>query len=583
MPHTKLGLTLVAALAAAATLLLLPSSAAGATHARPALSPLPSDGLSLALRRGRIGEALYALERARALFDRAAVATRYGTVARPDPRSGTMVLRDLVLRFDELSAADQRVARSLLARPTVGLVGRPDDDLDPSEHHYSPDALANYFYLCPAAYCVNWVEASSDAVALTDDNANGLADYVEDVVTTMNEVWQAEIVQMGYRPPKLDVNSPDPNHLNVDGRLDVYLTDLGADGGLFGYCTTDDPNAFDNNYPGYDASAYCVLDNDYAVSQYGDQSGLFGLQATAAHEFFHAVQFAYNFWQDRWLLEGAAAWMEGQVYGDLDSAFPYIGISPVLYPDVPLDLSDLSSSDLSLFKYGTWTFFQYLSETGGPQLIREIFEAGDGIPGARALYAVFAIDEAVLAASGGQADFRSVFADYGVANIAPELFYDEGGNWIVFDNGGNPAQAEVPLPGAVSLTRGHPSVGPRGVLTDHLTNAYRVFRPGIGVKPSAKLRFTLNLPPGPAGPEASLVSISRSGKLTWRAVRLNAQGDAVVQIPFGRTRIIILVLTNASTRFADCERFAGSVWVTCGGTPLDDNRSYVYTARLVGG
>jgi hypothetical protein len=582
MPHTKLGLTLVAALAAAATLLLLPTGAAGATHARPALSPLPSDGLSLALRRGRIGEALYALERARALFDRASVAARYGVVAKPDPRSATMVLRDLVVRFDDLSPSNRRAARALLARPTAGPAARPDDSLDPGEHHYSPDALANYFYLCPAAYCVNWVESSSDAVDVTDGDTNGLPDYVDDVVAAMNDVWQTEIVQMGYRPPKLDINSPDPNHLNVDGRLDVYLTDLGADGGLFGYCTTDDPNAFDDSYPGYDASAYCVLDNDYAVSQYGDQSGLFGLQATAAHEFFHAVQFAYNFWQDRWLLEGAAVWMEGQVYDDLDSAFPYIGISPVLYPDVPLDLSDMTASDLSLFKYGTWTFFQYLSEIGGPEVIREIFEAGDGIPGARALYAVFAIDEAIRNSSGGRADFGSVFADYGVANIAPELFYEEGADWIVFDNGGNPVPAGVPLPGAVTLTRGHPSVGPRGVLTDHLTNAYRVFRPGIGVKQSAKLRVTLNLPPGVSGPEASLVSISRTGRLTWRAVRLNAQGDAVVSVPFGRTRVVILVLTNASTRFADCERFSGAVWVTCGGTPIDDNRSYVYSARAVG-
>jgi hypothetical protein len=37
------------------------------------------------------------------------------------------------------------------------------------------------------------------------------------------------------------------------------------------------------------------------------------LKVTAAHEFFHAVQFAYDIGEDGWLMESTATWMEEHV------------------------------------------------------------------------------------------------------------------------------------------------------------------------------------------------------------------------------------------------------------------------------
>jgi hypothetical protein len=68
----------------------------------PAFAPAERDALTRALERGRIDPATYALERARALFDLSAVRSRYGDVRRADPREATLILRDLVLRLDEL-------------------------------------------------------------------------------------------------------------------------------------------------------------------------------------------------------------------------------------------------------------------------------------------------------------------------------------------------------------------------------------------------------------------------------------------------------------------------------------------------
>ena len=46
---------------------------------------------------------------------------------------------------------------------------------------------------------------------------------------------------------------------------------------------------------GWAASGYCVLDDDYARSEFGPtNTPRENLQVTAAHEFFHAVQFAYD-------------------------------------------------------------------------------------------------------------------------------------------------------------------------------------------------------------------------------------------------------------------------------------------------
>src|SRR5512144_1518815 len=100
-----------AALVVLAATCMASASATAATHVRkppPALTmPRHPDGLSRALASGRLTPAREALLRAEALFHRARVAARYGSVARPGPHDATLILRDLVARAGALSAADQ--------------------------------------------------------------------------------------------------------------------------------------------------------------------------------------------------------------------------------------------------------------------------------------------------------------------------------------------------------------------------------------------------------------------------------------------------------------------------------------------
>ena len=137
------------------------------------------------------------------------------------------------------------------------------------------------------------------------------------------------------------------------------------------------------------------------------------------------------------------------------------------------------------------------------------------------------------------------------------------------------------MPTRVAITARKPALGAKTAQLDHLTTTYAVLEPGPGVRKGAKLQVTFDLPPYETGPEVSLVTYSRSGRLGIVAVRLNAQGDAVRRIPFGKLRQVVLVVTNAGTRFDGCYQASTPPFFSCSGTPLDDGLLYTFSAKLV--
>src|ERR671918_2406108 len=233
--------------ASAACLLVLAALAAwtGAASAQPRqlppLAPAANDGLKRAFTQGRLTEAQYALERARSLFRLGAVRREFGDVERPAGREATLILRDLALRLRELSGAERREAERLLARPPTGDVPRgTGNGWTADEATLSP--LCGADFGLDANVCVHWVDTTADAPPPVDDvpvGGDGYPDQVNATLDVLETVWDKEIGELGYRAPQDDSDSQD------DGggpELDVYLDDIGADF-LFGYCTTDDPDA----------------------------------------------------------------------------------------------------------------------------------------------------------------------------------------------------------------------------------------------------------------------------------------------------------------------------------------------------
>jgi len=514
------------------------------------LVPLPHDGLTRALEEGDLTESQYSLERAASLFNLTNASARFGHVRRVDPRLATLVLRDLVARVHELSGESRKRALAILARPDDG-TGDPNGD-----GYTAPSETA-----CSTHVCLHWVESSIDAPPLTDADASGFPDWVETNAGVLEEVWQTEVVDYGYRAPKSDLTSS--NH-GPDERIDVYLANIG-DQGLFGYCTTDDPSAFNPSLTTYDVSAFCVLDNDFSASEFGPgASGLIGLEATAPHEFFHAVQFAYDFLEDLWFMESTATWIEDEVFDDVNQNRDYLGASSMRQGYVPVDDGSRNES----YFYGNWIFIRFLTEYFGtqsasdPTVVRDAWEWADGSSGGPDYYSMLALEQV---AREREWYLQWAFADFGAANLAPRRFYEEGG-----------AYPTPLIDRSFGLTAANDDTGWWSVRTNHLTNSYFVYAPKTGISHTAKLALLVDATSRATMPEATAVVFMRSGATREIIIRLNARGDGSKRVPFGRGTVkkVVLVLTNASTRY--------SCWVntvySCSGRPVDDNRRYFFRA-----
>ncbi|HEX5470072.1 MAG TPA: MXAN_6640 family putative metalloprotease, partial [Gaiellaceae bacterium] len=517
------------------------------------------------LAHGELTPARYALERALTLFRPARVAARYGEIRRPDPRSATLILRDLAVRVRDLSGADREQALAILARPT-----EYDTDLDPDSY-----STTEATPVCGTNVCVHYVTSTSDAVSSTDTTpANGVPDYVDQALDVFDaEVWGEEVTTLGYRPPKSDITSMNDGTSSADptgAKFDVYLANLG-DKGLYGYCTTDDPH-LQGGYFFFDMSAYCVVDNNYTEPVFGAHSPLENLEVTAAHEFFHAIQFAYDAFEDQWLLEATATWMEDEVYTDVDDNLQYLVTGPLAKPSIPLD-----KGGQCCHVYGDWIFFRYLSEEFSTGLMRSIWHNADGssdTDGAgpdgvgRDDYSIQAISR-VLRSRGG---FRARFAQFGWMNRIARVpgVYDEG-----------PANhyPQSPLTASpMKLSKSKPSRS-RSITLKHQTSAYYEFKRGSGVGRRAKLKVAFSLPSTSTGAAASALVFKKTGAVSAFTLGIPKSGDGTIKFGFGKTvSKIDIVLSNGSNRYKNC--FAKTTPYACSGVSRDDHHTYELTGRI---
>jgi hypothetical protein len=535
-------LALIAGLCAA----IPTAGAASRVHTATALTlPAHADGLSRALASGRISPAKEALLRAQALFHPARVAAVYGPIAHTGGEA-TMILRDLAVRLDSLTPSDRRAAHAILARPS--------DADDPQNDAWTvPEAALSPE--CGPDICIHWVDSSGDAPALTDTNpANGIPDYVDQALAIAEHVWSTEVGAMGYRAPLSDATSTDHG---PDARLDIYLNNLGPQF-LYGYCTSDDPGL---DTGALTASAYCVVDNNYTERIFRTHTPIQNLKVTLAHEFFHAVQFSYNIYADRWLMEGTATWMEDQVYDGINDNRQYLQNSQLKYPWVPLD-----HSNGCCFQYGSWIWFRFLSETMNPGVIREIWDRADAAASGPDDYSTQAIRQ-VLAVH--HTTFRKKFASFAVWNKISQQRYSEG------------KAGRYPTPvgsGSFALGAAHTSTGWLAVKLKHMSSIYVTFKPGRSDGPRAHLTVQFDGPRYGDGPEGRLMVFTRSGAVTVKTYNLNRNGDGSLRVGFGHGHVsrVVLIETNASTRFT-CRK---KTQYSCAGTPLDDGRVYAFRARI---
>lgn len=508
-------LVLAAASALIAGLGLLP---AAATSAQPASSsPAARDALSAV-------ESLFDTSRSR----RASGTARHG-------REATLLLRDLAVRLDELAPAERARARGYLARPT-----------DPAA---TVAALSKAVPtpVCSAHVCVHYEVGTSDAPPAKDADGNGIPDQVDRTSAVMERVWNA-FTAAGYRAPLPDRGQ---GTQGPDKRLDVYLANVGRNF-QYGMCRTD------GGFVGRTAPVSCVLDNDFREFP-GDPLG--NLRATAAHEFFHAVQYAYDVLEDDWLLEGTAAWVEDELFTEVNDNRQYLAVSQMAVPQRSLD----DPTDLAV--YGSWIFWRYLSlrhpgETGQlPTIVRSVWERAGETAQDGHTYSMRALDQELTARGSS---LTTVYAGFAEANRHPARHYDEGAAYL-----------PSPLTDSYVLTKRKPKLRKVAFRLDHMSSRSWQFRPAKGMR-GWKLRLTVDMPAAGRAP-AALVTVVRARGLQHRRITLDTSGAGRVVVPFatGKVRRVELTLVNASRRY----RCDGSTRYSCQGSPLDDRLKSSFTAK----
>ncbi len=463
----------------------------------------------------------------------------------------TMTLRDLFLARSALTGEDRKQADAILARPSD-----PNGDYYNGEISYDGQTPRRY---CPAGgnVCVHYVTAGPERVPDSNANHNLWPDYVETVATVMQQVWDYETSRMGYKTPLLDDGSP-TQFSNPDGRLDTYLADLGSRG-LYGYCTPEGPDDV-HQLPGY-----CVLDNDYSRYQYGTLPG-YALRVTAAHEFFHAVQFAYDVDEDPWFMEGTATWIEDELYDNINDNVQYLAFSNLRYPRAPADYST------GLHRYGDWLFFKFASEyLHDRDIVRRMWERADVDAGNS--YSLQAVESAVTAAtSESWADFFTMFTSW---DTLPAGTYSE--------------RSRYPSPVYLRsqfLSSGRPSTGWLKFNRPHLSSAAVRVGPDSRLSPYARLIIQINGPDTSHGTTALIQTRFRDGHAEHTRVQLNAYGNLVKRIGFNRRTIssVVIIVANTSTSMKNCGRVYnadGPIYSCAGQGVYDSSQIFQVRAQLL--
>ncbi|MDR7255465.1 hypothetical protein J2X46_004472 [Nocardioides sp. BE266] len=455
----------------------------------------------------------------------------------------TLAMRDLFIAKDALRGADRASAERLLARPTTP----PDDPNDPRDIYYGPDA--DLKTQCNAAFCLHWVEEGPHA---------STPEFAATAFATIEHV-AGVYAAAGFKRPLPDAGQ------EGDTRMDFYLGDIDSVGAL-GYCRSD----ADGPVVGSAWYAYCGFDNDYASTPWLSPQAALGI--TVAHEYFHAVQFAYDAEDDGWLMESTATAMEDVLYDDVnDNAF-FLNYGqmgdpsfyPLAGPSTPLDTYDLTA-------YGNWGFWRFLTEkyddttAGVPNLVRQVWEALDTTKRPNTLYSLQAIDKVLAARRTSTPDQYAAYAD---ANQHPADSYDEAVE-----------QAYPTAPNtieSVQLARKSPSAR-RSATLDHLTSATGEVLPFAGSK-LLLVRVDLD----DAKVARAVVTVNRAGGGTWTTpvpVAKNGRGFVIVPFVNGKVSSVEVTLANGSTRMTGC---GGGSAYSCGGTSPDDGLAAEVRFQAVG-
>ncbi len=204
-----------------------------------------------------------------------------------------------------------------------------------------------------------------DAVDPTATNPDGVPDYVFETAKAAERAYFLLVDSLGFRPHLDDDNIDGPEY-------DIYIEQLGN---VYGW--TNPENRVSQSPLRY--TAFTRIDNDFVGGYY--THGLDAMRVTVAHEYFHAVQFAYHFRNsDIYFFEMSSVWFEDIAF---DSVNDYLQYLPSFFSqlDRPLHLIN------DWHEYGASLFLKYWLQDRDFRSLRRMWEDMPSRPALEAIAA----------------------------------------------------------------------------------------------------------------------------------------------------------------------------------------------------
>ncbi len=236
--------------------------------------------------------------------------------------------------FPDLGADDQSLVTSILARPSKQVSYTP-----PGGH-----------------FLLHYDTVGVEAVPTADADSNGVPDFIEMAGVYLDSSWDKYHVTVGYLEP------PSDGVLGGDSKYDVYFLAIAAFGVTnFG---SAGPEAWN------DVTSYIFLHNTFLgfpANQDPDGDQLGALKVTCAHEYYHAVQLAYDKGDSLWLYESGATSQEDALFPETHDNYQY-------FPFFWNDLDTFLVVNPGFHKYGAYVWPSFLSASHSESMMKTFWE-----------------------------------------------------------------------------------------------------------------------------------------------------------------------------------------------------------------
>ncbi len=382
-----------------------------------------------------------------------------------------------------------------------------------------------------------------DATYTTDANKASTA-FVQQLAIEAEKVWTQEITTMGYNVP------PSDGTLGGNTKYDIYLINVGS-ARLYGYVTSD-ATVTSGPFPN-SVYSHMVLDNDFAKSQFGYTNPITPGQVTLAHEFFHSIQFGYDFSEFPAFNEQLSTWMEDKVYptikdnlqyigekftdtngnGQYDTGEPFVdrnnsGIRSFGSQDYPeLELDSFGQSKSGVEQYGRFLWVRYLSDKFNDAVVLDTLTACGQTAGNN----TYAATDAVLAGKY-TSSLSQAFHEYNLWMMDVSL-YTNGADYPITwgDNLFNNGAINISSNASVAL---QPFSGKQ----KHLSSVYELVN-----APSGTYTFTAT-----AGNPAltAMLQMTTNGAYTNQAITLTG-GTGAWSAPIGANKVTFAISNTSPT------------------------------------